>query len=97
MKIFGLASMLSAVLVAVSSGHFTAQEAETDACILSGTYVNGTDISNCSSIVISSLNVPAGVMLDLTKAKTGATIKFEGTSTFEPAVRSPPYKMPRTS
>ncbi|GAB9477809.1 Polygalacturonase, partial [Globisporangium polare] len=41
-----------------------------------------TDISSCSAVVISSLTVPAGVTLDLTKAKSGATITFQGTTTF---------------
>ncbi|KAH9105625.1 hypothetical protein AeMF1_018620, partial [Aphanomyces euteiches] len=51
-------------------------------CTLSGTYVSGTDVSSCSSVVISSLQVPAGVTLDLTKLKDGATVTFTGTTTF---------------
>ncbi|GMF59780.1 unnamed protein product [Phytophthora fragariaefolia] len=51
-------------------------------CTLSGTYKAGTDISSCSSITIGSLTVPAGVTLDLSKAKTGATITFTGNTTF---------------
>eukprot|EP00644_Phytophthora_capsici_P000597 jgi/Phyca11/130384/e_gw1.93.29.1 len=53
-------------------------------CTLSGTYVNGTDVSQCSSIIIDSLSVPAGVMLDLTNVTEGASIKFQGTTTFGP-------------
>ncbi|KAG1696751.1 hypothetical protein DVH05_017973 [Phytophthora capsici] len=56
-------------------------------CTLSGTYVNGTDVSQCSSIIIDSLSVPAGVMLDLTNVTEGANIKFQGTTTFGPKVR----------
>ncbi|KAE9156979.1 hypothetical protein PF001_g32811, partial [Phytophthora fragariae] len=52
------------------------------ACNLSGTYKAGTDISSCSSVTIGSLTVPAGVTLDLSKAKSGATITFTGTTTF---------------
>ncbi|KAG3086602.1 hypothetical protein PI124_g18231 [Phytophthora idaei] len=51
-------------------------------CTLSGTYKKGTDISKCSSITVNSLSVPAGVTLDLSAAKTGATIEFVGTTTF---------------
>ncbi|KAG6579863.1 endopolygalacturonase 2 [Phytophthora cinnamomi] len=51
-------------------------------CNLTGTYKSGTDISSCSSITIGSLSVPAGVTLDLSGAKSGATITFTGTTTF---------------
>ncbi|GMF24904.1 unnamed protein product [Phytophthora fragariaefolia] len=51
-------------------------------CTLIGTYVNGTDVSRCSNIVIDSLTVPPGVMLDLTNVTDGAKIKFQGTTTF---------------
>ncbi|KAE8963015.1 hypothetical protein PR001_g29513 [Phytophthora rubi] len=42
----------------------------------------GTDISSCSSVTIGSLTVPAGVTLDLSNTKDGATITFTGTTTF---------------
>ncbi|EGZ15275.1 hypothetical protein PHYSODRAFT_259928 [Phytophthora sojae] len=51
-------------------------------CHLTGTYKKGTNIASCSSIVVDSLTVPAGVTLDLSAAKTGATIEFVGTTTF---------------
>ncbi|RLN83286.1 hypothetical protein BBJ28_00012924 [Nothophytophthora sp. Chile5] len=54
----------------------------TAACTLSGTYSDGTDVSSCSSIVVSDLTVPKGVTLDLTDIADGATITFEGTTTF---------------
>eukprot|EP00644_Phytophthora_capsici_P000611 jgi/Phyca11/130352/e_gw1.93.72.1 len=53
-----------------------------DPCNLTGTYQSGTDISSCSTITVGSLTVPAGVTLDLSKAKDGATINFTGTTTF---------------
>ncbi|KAK1935410.1 putative endopolygalacturonase A [Phytophthora citrophthora] len=53
-----------------------------DPCNLTGTYQAGTDISSCSTITVGSLTVPAGVTLDLSKAKNGATINFTGTTTF---------------
>ncbi|ETL86230.1 hypothetical protein L917_14327, partial [Phytophthora nicotianae] len=58
------------------------QEAEASSCTLSGTYKSGTDISSCSTLTIGTLTVPAGVTLDLSKAKTGANIKISGTVTF---------------
>ncbi|KAH7489249.1 hypothetical protein KRP22_011361 [Phytophthora ramorum] len=51
-------------------------------CNLTGTYKKGTDISACSTITVDSLTVPAGVTLDLSLAKTGATIEFKGITTF---------------
>ncbi|OWY97638.1 Polygalacturonase [Phytophthora megakarya] len=51
-------------------------------CTLSGTYKQGTDISSCATITVNSLSVPAGVTLDLSAAKSGATINFVGTTTF---------------
>ncbi|EEY65205.1 polygalacturonase, putative [Phytophthora infestans T30-4] len=42
----------------------------------------GTSISSCSTITIGTLTVPAGVTLDLSKAKTGANILISGTVTF---------------
>ncbi|KUF95004.1 cAMP-dependent protein kinase regulatory subunit [Phytophthora nicotianae] len=59
------------------------QEAEAgDPCNLTGTYQPGTDISSCSTITVGTLTVPAGVTLDLSKAKNGATINIAGTVTF---------------
>ena len=56
--------------------------ASTNACILTGTYKQGTDVSACSSITVDSLLVPAGVTLDLTKTERGAVIEFKGVTTF---------------
>ncbi|CEG47810.1 hypothetical protein L916_14504 [Plasmopara halstedii] len=53
-----------------------------DSCNLTGTYKKGTDISSCSTIIVDSLTVPAGVTLDLSAAKKGAVIQFVGTTTF---------------
>lgn len=38
--------------------------------------------SSCSSIVLSSIAVPAGTTLDMTGLKDGTTVTFEGTTTF---------------
>ncbi|KAG1691323.1 hypothetical protein DVH05_026987 [Phytophthora capsici] len=55
------------------------------ACTLTGTYSKGADVSTCKSIIIKDLSVPASTTLDLTKVAKGATITFEGTTTFEQA------------
>ncbi|POM57680.1 Polygalacturonase [Phytophthora palmivora] len=65
-----------------SSNADTTTTPSTGGCNLTGTYKQGTDISSCSSVTIGSLTVPAGVTLDLSKAKSGATITFTGTTTF---------------
>ena len=54
----------------------------TNACVLTGTYKQGTDVSACSYITVDSLSVPAGVTLDLTKTERGAVIEFKGVTTF---------------
>ncbi|KAE9076260.1 hypothetical protein PF010_g23971 [Phytophthora fragariae] len=59
-----------------------AEEAEASSCTLAGTYTSGTDVSSCSTVTISSLTVPAGVTLDLTDLKSGASVVFSGTTTF---------------
>jgi polygalacturonase len=80
MKLF--TSFLAALLaLAATAAPMASAEAEAG-CTLTGTYVKGTDISSCSAVVINSLSVPAGVTLDLTKTKAGASITFEGTTTF---------------
>ncbi|KAG6616002.1 endopolygalacturonase 2 [Phytophthora cinnamomi] len=58
------------------------QQSSSSSCNLTGTYEKGTDISSCSSVTIGSLTVPAGVTLDLSNVKDGATIQFTGTTTF---------------
>lgn len=85
MKTFCLKFLLASLLAVISVAMPTTASAAR--CVLTGTYVNGTDVSTCDFIAIRSLKVPAGVMLDLTKVKTGATITFEGTTTFAPKVR----------
>ncbi|GMF30465.1 unnamed protein product [Phytophthora lilii] len=67
---------------AVNGSTMLRQEADASgSCNITGTYKAGTDISSCSTITVGSLTVPAGVTLDLSKAKTGATIIFTGTTT----------------
>nr|AAN05460.1 polygalacturonase [Phytophthora cinnamomi] len=53
-------------------------------CILTGDYINNTDVRKCDSIVVDSLRVPAGVTLNLTKLQDNAKVSFKGTSTFGP-------------
>ncbi|KAF1782541.1 Parallel beta-helix repeat-2 [Phytophthora cactorum] len=65
--------------VAATTASSSASTTTTAACTPSGTCSEGTDVSSCSSIVISDLTVPKGVTLDLTDIADGATITFEGT------------------
>ncbi|KAG3170863.1 hypothetical protein PC128_g18856 [Phytophthora cactorum] len=65
--------------VAATTASSSASTTTTAACTPSGTCSEGTDMSSCSSIVISDLTVPKGVTLDLTDIADGATITFEGT------------------
>ncbi|EGZ15269.1 polygalacturonase [Phytophthora sojae] len=58
------------------------QQGSSSSCNLTGTYEKGTDVSSCSAITIGGLTVPAGVTLDLSNVKDGATITFTGTATF---------------
>ncbi|KAG4047290.1 hypothetical protein JG687_00018519 [Phytophthora cactorum] len=51
-------------------------------CILTGVYINNTDVRKCDSIIVDSLQVPAGVTLNFTKLKDNASVSFQGTSTF---------------
>lgn len=64
------------------------QVEQDEGCTLSGSYIQGTDVSKCSSVVIDSLSVPAGVTLDLSNMTTGAQIQFQGTTTFGQKVRN---------
>ncbi|OWY94663.1 Polygalacturonase [Phytophthora megakarya] len=84
MKLFTSSLAALAFLAAVVNGSpMMRQETEAgDPCNLTGTYQAGTDISSCSAVNVGPLTVPAGVMLDLSKAKDGATITFTGTTTF---------------
>ncbi|TYZ67182.1 hypothetical protein PybrP1_003202 [[Pythium] brassicae (nom. inval.)] len=76
-----LAGLLAAAMFTVDASPMVQQEAAAG-CTLSGTYSNSNSIASCANVLISNLNVPAGVTLDLTKVKNGATITFAGTTTF---------------
>ncbi|EEY58748.1 polygalacturonase, putative [Phytophthora infestans T30-4] len=51
-------------------------------CILTGVYINNTDVSECHSILVRSLHVPAGLTLNLTQLQNNTRISFQGTTTF---------------
>nr|ABU46393.1 polygalacturonase 5 [Phytophthora capsici] len=83
MKLFSTVTAALALLATTVNGTPMIRQAEeASTCTLSGTYKSGTDISSCSTLTIGTLSVPAGVTLDLSKAKTGANIKISGTVTF---------------
>lgn len=91
MKIFNFAALVATLLVAAGSADLTTvhNSDSTISCTLAGTYVNGTNVTTCDTIKISSLTVPAGVTLDLRKVKAGAKISFTGNTTFGTEVRQP--------
>ncbi|CAK4152269.1 unnamed protein product [Aphanomyces euteiches] len=79
-------NVLAAAILAIGAIASPAAEQVAQAgCTLSGTYSNSNSLSACSTVVISSLTVPAGVTLDLTKLKAGATVSFTGTTTLAPS------------
>ncbi|KAH7489241.1 hypothetical protein KRP22_011369 [Phytophthora ramorum] len=83
MKFFSPVLASSALAIAAVCGSpMMRQEEESSSCTLSGTYTSGTDVSSCSTVTIKSLKVPAGVTLDLTDVKSGASIVFSGTTAF---------------
>ncbi|KAL3657395.1 hypothetical protein V7S43_017714 [Phytophthora oleae] len=51
-------------------------------CLLTGDYINNTDVRKCHNIVVDNLRVPAGVTLNFTKIQDNATVSFRGTTTF---------------
>ncbi|KAG7376952.1 hypothetical protein PHYPSEUDO_012377 [Phytophthora pseudosyringae] len=51
-------------------------------CILTGDYINNTNVRKCHSIIVDSLRVPAGVTLNFTKLQDNAIVSFQGTTTF---------------
>ncbi|KAG7398551.1 Polygalacturonase 1 [Phytophthora boehmeriae] len=83
MKFFSPVVALAAFAAAAVYGSpMMRQEEEASSCTLSGTYTSGTDVSSCSTVTINSLTVPAGVTLDLSDLKSGASVVFSGTTTF---------------
>ncbi|GMF34810.1 unnamed protein product [Phytophthora lilii] len=56
-------------------------------CVLTGDYINNTDVTECTTIIVDSLRVPAGVTLNLTKLQDNTTVSFQGTSTFGPMLQ----------
>lgn len=53
-----------------------------DSCTFTDNSQVSKSASSCSSIVLSGIKVPAGETLDLSDAKDGTKITFEGTTTF---------------
>ncbi|KAG6955041.1 hypothetical protein JG688_00012068 [Phytophthora aleatoria] len=69
--------------VAATTASSSASTTTTAACTPSGTCSEGTDVSSCSSIVISDLTVPKGVTLDLTDIADGNELTVTGTGTLD--------------
>ncbi|CAK4773864.1 unnamed protein product [Aphanomyces euteiches] len=82
MKLNVLSIAAAAILAIGAIASPSAEQVAQAGCTLSGTHSNSNSLTSCSTVVISSLTVPAGVTLDLTKLKAGATVSFTGTTTF---------------
>ncbi|KAE8356914.1 glycoside hydrolase [Aspergillus coremiiformis] len=55
---------------------------ERASCTFTSAAQAAAGVQSCSNVILRNIQVPAGQTLDLTKAKKGATITFEGTTTF---------------
>nr|BAB69585.1 polygalacturonase [Kluyveromyces wickerhamii] len=53
-----------------------------DSCTLTGSTTGGSGVNGCSAVIVKDVSVPAGKTLDLTGLKSGATVTFEGTTSF---------------
>ncbi|RAL08745.1 glycoside hydrolase family 28 protein [Aspergillus homomorphus CBS 101889] len=55
---------------------------ERSSCIFTDAAAAKAGVKKCSHSVLRNINVPAGETLDLSHAKEGSTVTFEGTTTF---------------
>nr|P26215.1 RecName: Full=Polygalacturonase; Short=PG; AltName: Full=Pectinase; Flags: Precursor [Bipolaris zeicola]AAA79885.1 endopolygalacturonase [Bipolaris zeicola] len=80
MVAYALTSMLlsAGALVAAAPSGLDAR----DGCTFTDAATAIKNKASCSNIVISGMTVPAGTTLDLTGLKSGATVTFQGTTTF---------------
>ncbi|KAI9931147.1 hypothetical protein ASPWEDRAFT_166906 [Aspergillus wentii DTO 134E9] len=79
MYIQPLLALMGAALVAAAP----ASELDTrSSCTFTSASAAKSGKSSCSTIVLDNIAVPAGETLDLTGLKTGATVIFEGETTF---------------
>ena len=76
-------SFIATTLVALTAITAVSGQSASTNCTLTGIYnSSSSSLATCSAILISSLTVPPGVVLDLTNIKDGASITFTGTTTF---------------
>ncbi|PLB50664.1 polygalacturonase A precursor [Aspergillus steynii IBT 23096] len=75
-----IAAALGALLV--SAAPVNDLEARGSSCTFTSAAKAKSGKGSCSTIVLKNINVPAGETLDLTGLKTGATVIFEGETTF---------------
>lgn len=78
--LLGLAVLASAASAAPSRASEFAKRDST--CTFSDAAEASSSIKSCSDVVLSNIAVPAGETLDLSDAADGATITFEGKTTF---------------
>ena len=84
MHSFHLVSLaaLASIVSAVPAPSRTSDHTKRDSCTFTAAAQASESASSCSSIVLSNIEVPAGDTLDLSDAKDGTKISFEGTTSF---------------
>ncbi|KAI9930752.1 hypothetical protein ASPWEDRAFT_171376 [Aspergillus wentii DTO 134E9] len=78
-QLLGLAALGS---LAAAAPHATPVDKRASSCTFTDAAKASESISSCSSVVLKDIEVPAGETLDLSDAADGATITFEGTTSF---------------
>ncbi|KAI9689688.1 MAG: hypothetical protein M1820_010088 [Bogoriella megaspora] len=75
---------LSVLFIALASASLVASQTTTSApCTVTAYSAIPAATSSCTSIVLQDVAVPGGSTLDISKLKTGTTVTFAGTTTFE--------------
>lgn len=81
-ELLGLAALGSLAAAAPAPSRASELVERGSTCTFTDAAKASASASSCSNIVLKNIKVPAGQTLDLSKAKDGATITFEGTTTF---------------
>lgn len=81
-QLLGLAALGSLAAAAPAPTRASDLTKKSSTCTFTDAAKASKSASSCSSIVLKDIAVPAGKTLDLSKAADGATITFEGTTTF---------------
>ncbi|KAB8275626.1 putative endopolygalacturonase I [Aspergillus minisclerotigenes] len=81
-QLLGLAALGSLAAAAPAPSRTSELVERGSSCTFTSAAQASESAKSCSNIVLKNIAVPAGETLDLSKAKDGATITFEGTTTF---------------